>query len=413
MSDPGPGRGRLAPVFLVVLIDLIGFGIVLPLMPFYASSLGASAFEIGWLFSIYSIAQIAASPLWGKWSDRVGRRPVMLISTFAASLAYLAFAFSHTFWLLFISRLAAGLAAGNIAAAQAYVADITGPKDRAKGMGVIGAAFGIGFAVGPALSVLLLQPFWGSWAGDKPYLLPGLFAAAMSLLSFFYIGLKLPESLDRSGAAAGARTARSGSAALWSAQFWRELFGRGACRGSKLPVLWGASWALAFAQSSLYGAFPLFCRLRYGLEADGIGGLYVLMGAVAVLVQGGAIRVLVKYFSEKNIFAAGAACLALALLVMPLMGRLFYFGLMLAVMTLGASLCSPTLSSMISQEAPEGSAGEALGRAQGMAGLGRAVGPAWGGWLYGILPALPFVLTGAALLPAVGLGLRLRRQKVL
>ncbi|MBP9732822.1 MAG: MFS transporter [Candidatus Omnitrophica bacterium] len=411
MTDQRRGRPGLAPVFLVVLVDLIGFGIVLPLLPFYATDLGASAFHIGWLFSIYSIAQMVASPLWGKWSDRVGRRPVMLISTLGASCAYLAFAFSHTFWLLFLSRLAAGLAGGNIAAAQAYVADVTEPKDRAKGMGMIGAAFGIGFAVGPALSVLLLQPFWGDWAVKDPYLLPGLFAAAMSLLSFVFVWLKLPESLDRSRPTAVAATPKTGSAAIWNISFWHDFFGRGPLKGSVLPMLWTASWALAFAQSSLYGAFPLFCHYRYGLEARGIGSLYVLMGMVAVLVQGGAIRVLTKHYSEQNIFLTGAVCLIGSLLMMPWMGSFGLFAAMMAFMTLGASLCTPTLSSLISKEAPEGSTGEALGRGQGMAGLGRAMGPAWGGWLYDLAPALPFTLTGLVLLPAAALGLRLRRKK--
>lgn len=410
MSDRG--RARLAPVFLVVLVDLIGFGIVLPLLPFYASDLGASAFQIGWLFSVYSLAQMAASPWWGRWSDRVGRRPVMLISTLGASCAYLGFAFSNTFTLLWLSRLAAGLAAGNIAAAQAYVADVTEPKDRAKGMGIIGAAFGIGFAAGPAVSVLLLQPFWGEAAAAQPYRLPGFFAAAMSFLSFLFVWLRLPESLDRTRAV-GAEPAgvRGGSAALWDPAFWRELLVGSGSRGSALPKLWTAAWALAFAQSSLYGAFPLFCHFRFGLEARGIGALYVLMGAVAVCVQGGAIRVLVRHFSEARIFLAGAVCLIVALCWMPWTGTPLSFAGTIALMTFGASLCSPTLLSLISKAAPSGASGEALGRAQGMSGLGRAVGPAWGGWLYGILPPLPFLLTGAALLPLAGLGLRLTREK--
>ena len=194
-SEAGGGsparRASLLPVILVVLVDLIGFGIVLPLLPFYAKDLGATAFQTGWLFSIYSIAQMVASPFWGKWSDRVGRRPVMLISTLGACAAYTTFAFSHTYGMLFFSRLMAGLMGGNIAAAQAYVSDVTAPAERAKGMGLIGAAFGIGFAVGPAIAAILLQPFWSGWAAhvvpavadtlrNDPYLFPGLFAALMS-----------------------------------------------------------------------------------------------------------------------------------------------------------------------------------------------------------------------------------------
>lgn len=405
VKAPARRPARLLPVILVVLVDLIGFGIVLPLLPFYAKDLGATAFQTGWLFSIYSIAQMVASPLWGRWSDRVGRRPVMILSTLGASVAYLAFAFSHTYWLLFVSRLAAGLMGGNIAAAQAYVADVTTPENRAKGMGLIGAAFGIGFAVGPAIAAVLLQPVWGAAAVERPYLLPGLFAAAMSALSFLFVCFRLPESHDP--AAAGTQPpARSGAAALWSAEFWRTFAG-GAFRGSRLPMLWSASWMLAFAQSSLYGAFPLFCQMHYHLSARHISLLYIVMGAVAVLVQGGAIRPLVKYFSESSLFVCGAVCLSVSLLLMPWMGHFAAFAAMMALMTLGASLCGPTLSSLVSKEAGSGATGEALGRAQGMAGLGRAAGPAWGGWLFDRGPALPFVLTGFLSLQVIWVGLRI------
>lgn len=418
----GARRPGLAPVILVVMVDLIGFGIVLPLLPFYAKDLGASAFQTGWLFSVYSIAQMIASPLWGRWSDRVGRRPIMLLSTLGASAAYILFAFSHSYALLFASRLAAGLMGGNIAAAQAYVADITTPQNRAKGMGLIGAAFGIGFAVGPAIAALLLQPFWGALAeklfpgagsavGQKSYLLPGLFAATMSCASFLFVLLRLPESHHPGALSATDSTARSGSAAIWRVRFWKELWAGGVNPALILPMLWAASWILAFSQSSLYGAFPLFCQVKYGLTAREISSLYILMGAVAVVVQGGAIRALVKRFSESSLFLCGAICLTAALLSMPAMRSFAEFAAMMALMTLGASLCGPTLSSLVSQEAGARETGEALGRAQGMAGLGRAMGPSWGGWLYDMGPAYPFFVTGIISIQAVIMGIRLRGRR--
>lgn len=419
-------RAGLLPVILVVLVDLVGFGIVLPLLPFYAKDLGASAFQTGWLFSIYSIAQMFASPFWGRLSDRVGRRPVMLISTLGASAAYVTFAFSHTYALLFLSRLVAGLMGGNIAAAQAYVADVTKPEDRAKGMGLIGAAFGIGFAVGPAIAAILLQPFWGDWAAgfapgvaatlkEDPYLFPGLFAAVMSCVSFLFVLLRLPEShhpgrVETPGASE-APVARAGSAAIWNVRFWKEFLAGGLGTKAILPMLWTGSWVLAFVQSSLYGAFPLFCQMRYGLTARGISSLYIVMGAVAVIVQGGAIRMLVKRFSESALFLAGAVCLVAAFMAMPWMGSFKGFAAMLALMTLGASLCGPTLSSLVSKEAGSGATGEALGRAQGMAGLGRAMGPSWGGWLYDRGPIFPFVITGVFAVQAVAMGVRLRSRQ--
>ena len=151
---------RLFTVFLVVLIALIGFGIVLPLMPFYASEFGASPIMIGLLYSIYSVAQLIFSPIWGGWSDKIGRRPIMLLSTFGASVAYILFGLADTFTLLMLSRLLAGVMGGNISTAQAYIADVTDVKDRAQGMGLIGAAFGLGFVMGPALATGLIHPLF-------------------------------------------------------------------------------------------------------------------------------------------------------------------------------------------------------------------------------------------------------------
>jgi multidrug resistance protein len=397
-SKQPPG---IFPVILVVLVDLIGFGIVLPLLPYYAKTLGATAFETGFLFSIYSIAQMFASPIWGRWSDRVGRRPVMLISTLGASLAYLAFAFSHTYWLLFASRLLAGVMGGNIAAAQAYVADVTAPQNRAKGMGMIGAAFGIGFTLGPAIAALLLQV----GLADRPYLFPGLFAAGMSILSFAFVLFRLPESKAPGTPVTPARP----GPAIWQKAFWKGMIGLPGGMLAIIPMLLAASWLMAFAQSSLYGAFPLFCAARYGLTVRGTSGLYVLTGAVAILVQGGLIRVLVKRFTEASIFMVGSIFLATGLLMMPWMNQFVAFAGFLALMTLGASLCGPTLTSLLSQEAGAGQTGETLGRAQGMAGLGRAAGPAWGGWLYDQGATLPFVLTGIISIQAIFMGARLTR----
>src|SRR3989338_6879443 len=164
-------KSALFTVFLVVLVDLMGFGIVLPLLPFYAEKFQASAVSVGLLYSIYSLAQLIFSPIWGAWSDRIGRRPVMLISTSGACLSYILFALSGSLGMLFLSRLVGGIMGGNISAAQAYVADVTDHEDRAKGMGLIGAAFGIGFMVGPAVASVLMH-------SKEHYALPGFFAAA-------------------------------------------------------------------------------------------------------------------------------------------------------------------------------------------------------------------------------------------
>src|SRR3989338_1185273 len=212
----------LLTVFLAVLIDLMGFGIILPLLPFYASVFGASAVQVGLLYSIYPFAQLIFSPIWGGLSDRIGRRPIMLLSTFGASIAYLIFGLAHTLWLLFLSRFLAGVMGGNISTAQAYVADVTTHEDRAKGMGLIGAAFGIGFVIGPALGALLIHPKFLEFfhiLRQNEFALPGIFAALMSFSSFILVLFKLPETV-KVEANNGERIART---SIFGKTFWQSI----------------------------------------------------------------------------------------------------------------------------------------------------------------------------------------------
>ena len=250
-------KKALATVFLVVMIDLMGFGIILPLMPFYAQRFGASAVAIGILYSVYSLAQLVCSPIWGSLSDRFGRRPIMLISTIGATFSYLLFGFAGSFIALFLSRLLAGVMGGNISAAQACVADITSHEDRAKGMGLIGAAFGIGFAVGPAASTLIMH-----WSGHQEY--PGFVAAVMSFISFLMVWKLLPETRQAAQAGDSERIVRDH---IFSSKFWLALMPQ---KGTKniLPHLLGGAFLLALGQSSLYSAFPLFCKSRHHLSAE-------------------------------------------------------------------------------------------------------------------------------------------------
>ncbi|MFN2374789.1 MAG: MFS transporter, partial [Cyclonatronaceae bacterium] len=205
-------KGRLFTVFLVVLVDLIGFGIVLPLLPFYAGEFGANPVAIGLLYSVFSFAQLIFSPVWGSLSDRIGRRPVMLLSTFGAVIAYIIFGLAGSLAVLFLSRAVAGVMGGNIATAQAYIADVTTEKDRARGMGLIGAAFGIGFVMGPAIATGLIHPGFhdlmsstglvefAEWMSANKFALPGFFAAGLSLLSFILVWFLLEETVETGSA---------------------------------------------------------------------------------------------------------------------------------------------------------------------------------------------------------------------
>lgn len=403
-------KGSLATVFLAVLIDLMGFGLVLPLLPFYASTFHASAISVGLLYSIYSLAQLIFSPLWGSLSDRIGRRPIMLLSTLGAMFAYLLFALSHSLTLLFLSRLIAGVMGGNISTAQAYAADVTIPEERAKGMGMIGAAFGIGFVLGPALSTLLIHPSFLKLLPvtvQNPYALPGFFAAVMSFVSFLLVLFKLPETVTRSGKNAPPMVLRGG---VFSKTFWVSIF-ETKPSGPRyfFPLLILSAFLLSLAQASLYSAFPLFCKFRLGMPAEKVGLQFVAMGLIAVAVQGGLIRYLVKIWSEENLFLTGNILLITGLALIPFASSPKFLTLFLSVMALGGSLNGPTLNSLLSKQADPAHIGRAMGTSQGISGLGRVVGPTWGGWLYGVSYPLPFVLTAAVVSITLGVGIKLKQ----
>ena len=397
-------KAGLAAVFLTVLIDLIGFGIVLPNLAFFASGYGASPFLVGLLYSSYSIAQLFFSPIWGALSDRIGRRPVMIVSTLGSALSYVLLAFSNSIPLLFVSRILAGVMAGNISTAQAYVSDVTTPENRARGMGMIGAAFGIGFVLGPAIGAGLARlPSLGAFSDHNPHALVGFFAAGLSLASFLLVIFVLPESLDRS-ARVTPDAARPVKMSVFSPSFWAFVADRE--KGKGLPLLFFCMFMATFGQASIYGAFPLFCKDNLRLSPAAVGMQYVFVGVIAVLVQGGLIRPLVKRFGEKKLFVTGIAVMTVGLALIPLarsQGWLFAF---IGTMAMGWSLSLPTLTSLISKRSDPRFYGATLGASQALSALARAVGPGWGGLLFGWHFQLPFFLTAGLLALTVAVSFR-------
>jgi MFS transporter, DHA1 family, tetracycline resistance protein len=399
-------KSALVVVFFVVLIDLIGFGIVLPHLAFYATALHATPFLIGLLYSSYSIAQLIFSPIWGSLSDRVGRRPIMIISTLGACASYLIFAFSHTLGILFISRIFAGIMAGNISTAQAYVADVTTPENRARGMGLIGAAFGIGFVLGPAIGAGLMRVHPDNlFFAEHHYALLGFFAAGLSFLSFLLVVTLLPESLDKSNRQEEGRILKQ---SVFSAGFWRSISSDS--KTSVLSLLMLAVFIFAFGQSNLYGAFPLFCKDFLALSASQVGILYVYMGLIAVVIQGGLIRILEKKFGEKRLFFLGSILFVFGLGFIPLAKNFSQMLLFLGVMSVGGSFAGPVLNSLISKQSGPARYGATMGASQGLSALGRAIGPAWGGYLYGIFYKLPFFMTAVIASLTVYVGIQLIRM---
>ncbi len=382
------GNGKaLGVVFLTVVLDLIGFGIVIPLQTFVALKFNATPLQITLLMSCYSLAQFVAAPIWGQLSDRFGRRPMLLASIAMTSLMLAGFASSTSLAMLFVFRTLHGIMTANIAIAQACVADLTTKENRAKGMGLIGAAFGIGFTLGPFIG--------GEFAGSATA--PSLFTpiwiasglSAVNLLSAMFL---LPETRrpdSESGHRPISLTAIVGALS-------HPLVG--------LCVL--LTFVQVFAFSMMESVFTLFAHDVHGLEPKDVGRMFGVVGIISIVVQGGLIGRLVKRFGEQPLVpfglvlvGCGTALLPSAAVGAPL---LIAFG----VMGLGQSLVNPSLSGLISKSVGADEQGRTLGAAQSMSALARAFGPAFGGLLYGSAGSgVPFYTGGAILLAGAALAL--------
>jgi DHA1 family tetracycline resistance protein-like MFS transporter len=358
----------LLPVLLTVLLDLLGFGIVIPLLNFYAEDLGAhSGLTVTLLMASYSVAQFVFSPVWGAVSDRIGRRPVMLVSIALTCLSLIGFASSSSLWMLFLFRTLNGLFAANISTAQACVADVTTPENRARGMGLIGASFGIGFTLGPAIGAGMsyfgnAAPFW--------------FAAALSAVNFVWALWGLPET-RRPGAASHER--RSLDPRVWLHGLAHPVVG--------LAIL--MTFVATFAFSMMETTFGLAAAHAWGFTRASVGGFFFLMGMIGIVIQGGLIGRLSKRFGEAKLVIFGYACnvIGMALLAgavlwkdtgasvpMRWVGALF--------LALGSSTANPSLSSLISRGADADEQGAILGANQSLSALARATAPTVGGLLY-------------------------------
>jgi DHA1 family tetracycline resistance protein-like MFS transporter len=348
-----------AIIFVTVFIDLLGFGIIIPLMPFYAETFGANALTIGLLNTSFSLMQFLFAPFWGRLSDRIGRRPVILIGLFGSAVSYLLFGLATSLTLLFTARIAAGIAGANIPTAQAYMADVTTPEHRAKGMGLVGAAFGLGFIFGPAIGGFLSQ--WG-------YQAPSFFASALSLANFTAAWFLLPESRP-SARADAARTSRV--VAL-----------RQALRRPGLPQLLLIYFIVIAAFASFETTFALFSERRFAFSASTIGYLFAFVGIVLAIVQGFLVGKVVPRVGEGRIVPVAILTLAAGLALVPLARSVAMLVAACGILALGMGFNSPSLMSMISRRADADMQGGVLGLSQSLASLARVIGPAWGGWLY-------------------------------
>lgn len=397
-----PGLG---PIFLIVFLDILGFSLVLPFLAEEArSTFGTSELTGTMLASIYSLMQFLFVPVWGRLSDRVGRRPVLLWSVAATSvgMACLGLALLHAqsiAW-LFLARAASGIATANLGTASAYIADVTRPEDRSKGMGLIGVAFGLGFIIGPGIGGALSGIAIHGRTGGVPCFV----AAALSLVNLAWTASALRESLP---AEKRARVKRSLSPLNLAAA--REAFAR---PGVAMAIL--VNFAITISFTVLDQTFRFFNKDLFGMTALDTGAVLAFIGVVAALVQGGIIRPLSKRFDEALLIRAGTGIQALAFAAIaaaPAYGRpaLYVAGGLLAV---GNGMTQPSVGAFISRRADPKEQGATLGTNQSAASLARMFGPSLGGWLYGALgPRSPYVFAAIGMVLAMCVALGLDRQR--
>ena len=379
-------------IFLTVFIDLIGFGIVIPLLPIYAKNFHATGWEVGAVMSIYSLMQFVFAPLLGRLSDRIGRRPVLLTSTAGAAISYVIFAQasrlegSTGLLLLFLSRAFAGICGANITVAQAYIADISPPEQRSRRMGLIGMAFGLGFIFGPAVGILargLFGPMGPGWAAAA-------FCAANFILAFSI----LPESWKPSSEAVARRP---------HLDQWLHTMGR-----PKIGLLIGIFFLATFSFTCFETTLGLLVLKKFGIDPETTDGgrkvlyLFIYAGLVGALVQGGATGRLVKMMGEPKLVAVSLFLVALSLGPMPFANTWLGIYVLLALLAIGSSLTRPPVFGMISNLTDPNEQGVTIGVAQSAGSLARILGPTFSSTLFFKIVPLPYLIcAGVSLLTGI------------
>jgi MFS transporter, DHA1 family, tetracycline resistance protein len=383
-------KSPLLVIFLVVFFDLLSFGIVIPILPYYSREFGANGFVLGWLMASFSIAQFLFSPFWGSLSDRWGRRPVLLLTILGSSCAMAATALADSLPLLFLCRFLAGFFAANISTATAYIADVTDEKSRAKGMGIIGAGFGLGFIFGPAIGGLL-SPYG--------YSVPILVAAVLAFLNFCFAYFVLVEPTKHE---------KSTSTERWKKDAW---LGALTNKATAIPI--GLFFLHTFAFTQLEVIFGLYVLESFGLNAQDAGWLLAGMGLVSATLQGGLIGRLSAKFGEKNLVLLGFILMAVALLGSGLAPVVGFFSFFLIFVALGMGLTNPSLSSLASKGAAAHERGRVMGIYQSAGSLSRVIGPPLAGLLFDQVHRSAPILLASTLMMLAALGTFFARRKLL
>jgi len=350
-----------------VIVDLIGFGVVVPVLPFWATELGASPTTLGLLVTAYAAAQFVCAPLWGRLSDRVGRRPVMLATIAGTAASLLLLGLARSLPLLFVARALAGAFAANIGVASAYIADVTPPEERTRWMGMLGASFGVGFVLGPAI---------GGGLSLLGYQAPMLAAAALAACNVVYAALTLREPESRAAA------------------FEEGADRAGALRQPLVRRLCVANFAFTVAVNQLETVFALFMMHRFHYDASQVAVLLVAMAVLMGGIQGGGMKGLAARFGERSLVAGGGVLLAAGFLALPPVHSVGLLVVPLALCAVGRAVLQPSLMSLVSVAAGARERGTVMGAFQASASLARVAGPLAAGFLYDLSVPAPFVLAG-------------------
>jgi MFS transporter, DHA1 family, tetracycline resistance protein len=413
-------RSRLLNIFLVVFIDLLGFGLILPLLPYFAAQYGASQFMIGLLVASYALAQFIGAPLMGRLSDRYGRRPILVLSITGTVLGFVLLGLAEPLGkalasfvladptpaqqktlqygailgVMFVSRMLSGLTGGNITVAQAYIADVTDAQNRARGLGLIGAAFGLGFILGPAIGGALST--WG-------YAVPAFAAAGLAALNLIGIIVFLPESLSDERKAELAKQARR--ALISFTAMLVEL------RRPRVGPLMTIRFFYALAAALFQTMFTLWTKDRLGLSAQTTAYLLAYVGLLAVIVQGGLIGRLTKRFGEAQLIAWGVVIQAVSLLAWAFTPSVGVLMVVLIPLAFSTGVLNTVINSAITRAVPSYEVGGALGTSSALESLSRIISPVVGGWLLGTIGAWALGVAGAGIMTGVSVFVW-RRQPV-
>lgn len=382
----------LVVIFFTVFLYLVGFGVIIPIIPILSREFGATSLQAGLLMSCYSLMQFLFSPFWGKLSDRYGRRPIIIFCLFAEIFCYLLFAYASSLTMLFVARLLSGFFGASLSTASAYISDVTTKENRSKGMALIGVAFGLGFLLGPALGGTLSVV--GKDYGLE-FALPSLFVAGLCFVTFVFAFFCLKESHQKNKAVTEHRRHR------W---FLLEKYLKMPTVSSLIVVFFLCS----FAMSSMEATFILYMNDLFHWGAKEVSYGFAYIGFMMILTQGFLIRRILPIFGEKKVLVAGLILLGSGLLGIALSSQLWMMALAVTALAMGNGLVNPAIMGSVSVLSHESEQGESMGVTQSLSSLGRIVGPATGGLIYGQASflGLPFVFS--SVLVCLGLLLFLR-----